>query len=79
MNIIHELIKDGAGLAAGFAPLALLGGPETTTVLVALLNILVFGLLRFYDLRTRSRERREMARLRYELEAAQRGQVDRFR
>jgi hypothetical protein len=74
MNHFHfqDLAKDAAGLAAGFTPLAFLapfGGPA---VAVSLLNILVFALLRFYDIRTRSRERIELARLKLELEAARR-------
>jgi hypothetical protein len=39
-------------------------------VLISLLNIVVFGLLRFYDIRLKSRERMELARLKLELQAA---------
>jgi hypothetical protein len=76
LNMHHfhfqDLAKDAAGLTAGFTPLAFLvpfGGPA---VVVSLLNILVFALLRYYDIRTRSRERIELARLKLELESARR-------
>ena len=74
MNHLHfqDLAKDAAGLTAGFTPLAFLapfGGPA---VAVSLLNIIIFALLRFYDIRTRSRERIELARLKLELESARR-------
>jgi hypothetical protein len=66
---LDHLAKDSAGLAAGFTPLAFLGQFGTPAVLVSLLNIAVFALLRYLDIRTRSRERLELARLRMELEA----------
>ncbi len=69
MHYFQDLVKDGGVLTAGFAPLALLGQYGTPAVLMSLLNLLIFGLLRIYDIRTRSRERLELARLRIELEA----------
>ena len=72
MQYLPDLAKDGGFLAVGFGPLAFLGQWGTPAVLIALLNILVFGALRFYDIRLRSRERVELARLRLELEAARR-------
>lgn len=73
MTYLPDLAKDGGVLAVGFGPLAFLGQFGTPAVLVAILNIVVFGALRFYDIRVRSRERVELQRLRLELEAAQRG------
>lgn len=67
---IHDLMKDAGGLAAGFGPLAFFGAWGTPAVLISLLNIVVFGLLRFYNIKLRSRERMETARLRLELEEA---------
>jgi hypothetical protein len=71
MHYLTDLAKDGGVLAAGFTPLAFLGQFGTPAVFISLLNILIFGLLRFYDIRTRSRERLEIARLRLELSAGQ--------
>jgi|GEM_PF-6246784 len=65
-----DLVKDAAGLAAGFTPLAFLGQFGTPAVAVSLFNILVFALLRYLDIRMRSRERLELERLRLELNVA---------
>jgi len=75
MHYLPDLAKDGGLLAVGFGPLAFLNQFGTPAVLISLLNIIVFGLLRFYDIRVRSRERMEMARLKLEL-AAGRGSAD---
>ena len=69
---LPDLVKDGGVLAVGFGPLAFLGQFGTPAVLIALLNIMVFGALRFYDIRLCSRERFELQRLKLELEAAKR-------
>lgn len=69
---IHDLAKDAGGLAAGFGPLAFFGQWGTPAVLISLLNIIVFGPIRFYDVRLKSRERIELGRLKLELEAARR-------
>jgi hypothetical protein len=72
MTYLHDLAKDGGMLAVGFGPLAFLGQYGTPAVLVSILNVLIVGALRVYDLRLRSRERAELARLKLELEAATR-------
>ena len=56
------LAEDGGIPAVGFGPLAFLGRWGRPSVLIALLNILVFGGPRFYDVRLRSRGRPEVAR-----------------
>lgn len=67
-----DLAKDLGGLAAGFTPLAFLGQLGTPAALLSLVNILVFGALRLYDIRLRARERLQLERLKLELEAAKR-------
>lgn len=69
MTHFADFAKDGGALAVGLGPLAFLGQFGTPAVLISLLNIIVVGLLRYYDIRVRSRERMELARLKLELEA----------
>lgn len=73
MYYLQDLVKDGGVLAVGFGPLAFLGQFGTPAVLVSLLNIIVFASLRLYDIRVRSRERTELARLKLELAAKRAG------
>ena len=73
MQYLQELAKDGGVLAVGFTPLAFLGRFGTPAVVISFLNIAVFGLLRFYDIRTRSPERAELAGMKLELEATKAG------
>ena len=75
MHYLSDLAKDGGALAVGFGPLAFLGQFGTPAVLISLLNIIVVGLLRYYDIRVRSRERMELTRLKLEL-AASRGDAN---
>jgi hypothetical protein len=75
MHYLSDLAKDGGVLAVGFGPLAFLGQFGTPAVLISLLNIIVVGLLRLYDIRVRSRERTELAKLKLAL-AVQRGGAD---
>ena len=68
---VGGLVKDGAQLALGITPLALLSEHGLTALGLSLLNVAVLAAIRVYDVRLRSRERMELARLRLELEAAQ--------
>ena len=59
-------------LARGLASTALLAGHGLTALGLSLLNIVILAAIRVYDVHLRSRERRELARLKLELEAARR-------
>lgn len=59
-------------LLLGLSPFALISEQGLTALGLSLLNIAVLAGIRIYDARLRSRERLELARLRLELEAAQR-------
>jgi hypothetical protein len=69
---VGGLAKDGAQLALGLSPLTLLSDHGLTALGLSLLNVAVLAAIRVYDARLRSCERRELARLRLELEAARR-------
>lgn len=80
MNYLPDF-KDGAQLALGFLPLSFLSHFGEPAIIISLVNVAIVAVMRFYDLRMRSAERRyqievqarerlELERLRIELAAA---------